>query len=175
MELDRRVEAVGGWKRGSRDLIGERLDALHDALRDATGGQLRQFQEKVTQRPAGGHAPPAPQQGLARQCDVPGTVERQVPRQDRHPQQVLRRSVHRREPGHPHLGMEGAAVRRAHGMHARLQHRVQRPRATRNRDALLVDEGMHAITGVPDRLVEAWRIGQQFLQAAVGMGEHRQG
>ena len=34
---------------------------------------------------------------------------------------------------------------------------------------------MHAVAGVPDRLVEPWRIGQQLLQAAVGMCEHRQG
>ena len=155
MELDRRNEAVGGRKRGSRDLIGELLDTLHDALRDATGGKLRQRHEEVMQRPARGHEPPAPKQGLARQGDIPGAVERQVPRQDRDPQQVLRRFVHRREPGYPHLGMEGAAVRRAHGMHARLEHRIQRTRATRNRDALFVDEGMHAIAGVPDRLIAA--------------------
>ena len=58
---------------------------------------------------------------------------------------------------YPHLGMEGPAVRGAHGMHARLEDRVQRPRAARNRDALLVDEGMHAIAGVPDRLAARGR------------------
>ena len=69
---------------------------------------------------------------------------------------------------YPHLGMEGPAVRGAHGMHARLEDRVQRPRAARNRDALLVDEGMHAIAGVPDRLVQPQRIG-------VAVGKKRAG
>ena len=71
--------------------------------------------------------------------------------------------------------MKAAAVRSAHGMHARFQHRVQRPGPTGNADAGLVDEGMHAVSGVPDRLVQAQRISEQFLQPAVRVGEHREG
>ena len=70
--------------------------------------------------------------------------------------------------------MEGAAVGCAHGVHARLEHRVERSRPPRNPDASLVDEGMHAVAGVPDRLVQPQRIGQQLLEAAVGMRKHRQ-
>ena len=140
-------------------------------------GQPRQGGEEVAERPGCGLAALSARRCLTGKRDVPGSVEGQVARQYRDPQQgrlILLRIVDCREPGDPHFRMERTPARCPHAMHTRLQHRVQRTRGTRDPDAGLVDEYVHPVAGVAESLMKPHRIGQQLLHALVLVGKNRE-
>ena len=70
--------------------------------------------------------------------------------------------------------MESPAARRAHGMHARFQHRIEFASPTRNGDAGPIHEDVNSFTRSAQCLEQKKGIGEQVLQPVVRPGDKTQ-
>ena len=150
VKLDGILEPPGARKPGPPGLSRQSLHRFRNSRLQYLSGQIRQCLQEISQWSARLLLSVCHRRGFARQRNIPGAVEGQVPRQDRHPQQWC--PVFGDEPSNPYFGVKYAAVGgvgSTHGMHARFEQRVQRSFLAGNRDAGLVDEDVNAVTGLP--------------------------
>ena len=173
VELDGVVEkSVGRREAGPCDLVGQRPYLVGDRRSWSFRAQLWKASDELGKRAASGSLLPGLGRSFARQRDVPGTVEGEIPRQDCYAYQ--RRSVFGQEAQHPDLGVESPAARRAHGMHARFQHRIELASLAGNSDAGPIHEDVNTFSRPAQRFKQEKGIGEQILQPVVRPGDKAQ-
>ena len=173
VEFDGVVEkAVGRRETGPGDLVGQHPHLVGDRRSRLFRAQLWKASNELGKRAASGSLLPGLGRSFARQRDVPGTVEGEIPRQDCYAYQ--RRSLFGQEAQHPDLGVESPASRRAHGMHARFQHRIELASLAGNGDAGPIHEDVNSFTGPAQCFQQEEGIGEQVLQPVVRPGDKAQ-